>query len=259
MRLPIYQIDAFTGERFKGNPAAVCPLESWIDDDVMQNIAAENNLSETAFFVETGGRYHLRWFTPKVEVKLCGHATLASAWVLFNELGYKGDEIKFDCLSGELTVHRSGELLSMDFPSQKPSPATMPDGLILAIGLEPLECHKSTKYLLEYATEDDILSIDPDFAMLGRISDLSYIVTAKGKKVDFVSRFFAPAAGIPEDPVTGSAHTVLTPYWAKKLGKKSLHAHQISRRGGEVFCEDRGDRVTISGRAVKYMQGQIEV
>jgi len=259
MKLPIYQIDAFTGELFKGNPAAVCPLESWIDTDIMQKIAAENNLSETAFFVKNGDRFDLKWFTPTVEVELCGHATLATSFVVFNELGHDTDELRFDTRSGELVVRRDGDLLSMNFPSYKPAPATMPDGLLLAMGSPPVECHKSTSYLLEYGFEDDIRALSPDFNMLSQIADASFIVTARGSASDFVSRFFAPNHGVPEDPVTGSAHSVLTPYWATKLGKTELHAFQISSRGGEIFCEDHGDRVKISGRAVKYLQGEIEV
>ncbi|MBU1319414.1 MAG: PhzF family phenazine biosynthesis protein [candidate division Zixibacteria bacterium] len=260
MKLPIYQIDAFTGKVFAGNPAAVCPLESWLDDKTLQSIAAENNLSETAFFVPKGDAYEIRWFTPGIEVELCGHATLASAHVIFNYLGYKNDVIRFETRkSGELTVRKEGDLLSMNFPSSKPTPVPCPGDLTRALRIEPVEVLKSSAYLAIFESEDQVRSLKPDFPILNELDAYAVIVTAKGKTVDFVSRFFAYKIGIPEDPVTGSAHCTSVPYWSEKLGKTKLHALQVSERGGELFCEDLGDRVKISGRAVQYLIGQIDI
>jgi PhzF family phenazine biosynthesis protein len=259
MKIPIYQIDAFASKLFSGNPAAVVPLDDWIDDKTMLAIAAENNLAETAFFVSGADSFDLRWFTPKFEVDLCGHATLASAWVIFNELGYGSDEIRFECKSGTLYVQRDGDLLSMDFPSWMPEVVPAPDGLIEALGVEPVEVLKSRDYLVAYGSEAEIKSINPDFGKLMKIDTLGVCVTSKGDDADFVSRFFAPRAGIPEDPVTGSTHSELTPYWAGKLAKTKLRALQLSERGGELFCEHLGDRVKIAGYAVKYLGGEIEV
>lgn len=260
MRIPIYQVDAFSGRVFSGNPAAVCPLEDWLDDSVLQGIALENNLSETAFFVsEEGGAYHIRWFTPVAEVDLCGHATLAAAFVIFNYLDKSINSISFRSRSGRLAVVQEGELLAMDFPSQPPHPCEIPETLTKALGSKPLEVLASEDYLALFSKEEDIIALNPDTGMLMEVDRRGVIVTAKGNEVDFVSRFFAPKFGIHEDPVTGSAHCALTPYWAKKLNRKDMHARQVSPRGGELFCKDRGDRVVIAGQAVQFMHGHIMV
>ncbi len=262
MQIPIYQIDAFTKAPFGGNPAAVCPLEDWLADDVLQAIALENNLSETAFFVAEGDEYALRWFTPAVEVDLCGHATLATGHVILNHLNSEAKKAVFQTRSGELQVFRDGDGLAMDFPvlapglSIEPSPA-----LISAMGVMPLECypiremHGAPYLLLVFESEAQVAELSPRFASLGA----NVIVTAPGDEVDFVSRFFAPMSGIDEDPVTGSAHCTLAPYWAERLGKGQLTARQISARGGDVGCKLDGDRVILSGHCAFYMQGQIEV
>lgn len=259
MQIPIYQVDAFTNHVFAGNPAAVCPLEEWLDDQTMQAIAAENNLSETAFFVKENDGFHIRWFTPAIEVNLCGHATLASAHVLFNHLGYKGDSIRFDSLSGELVVTNNEDLITLDFPATIPAAEMTSEKIKQALGIIPMEVWKSRDYLLLYEDEETVCSLKPDFVKMLELDCLGVIVTAQGDKSDFVSRFFAPAAGINEDPVTGSAHTTLIPFWAKRLNKKSLHAFQVSQRGGELFCQDKVSRVLISGRAVTYLQGKISL
>src|ERR1700744_5884123 len=261
MTTPIYQADAFTSQLFGGNPAAVCPLKEWLPDEVMQKIAIENNLAETAFFVKTEGGYFLRWFTPEYEIDLCGHATLASAHILFTELGYTADTIHFETVkAGVLTVERSGDKYTMDFPSRPPIPIEIPNGLVEALGgIQPLAILRSRDYFLEYETEEEIADMAPDFFALSKMDTVGVIVTAPGKDVDFVSRFFAPGAGIPEDPVTGSAHCNLIPFWAKKLGKDKLHAYQISARKGELCCENKGDRVLMSGKAVTYLRGNILV
>ena len=260
MQIPIYQVDAFTSRLFAGNPAAVCPLKEWLPDDKMQAIALENNLSETAFFVPEDGYYKLRWFTPKVEVDLCGHATLASAFVIFNELRQDESEVRFQTRSGELIVRRDGDRLTMDFPARPPAECNdvHPD-LITALGGDPEKVLASQDYLVVYRTEDEVRALKPDMDPLAQVDRFAVIVTAPGKQVDFVSRFFAPSKGVPEDPVTGRAHTTLIPYWSKRLGKKELHAFQVSPRGGELWCVDRGDRVSISGHAVRYLTGTIEV
>jgi len=257
MKIPIYQVDAFTDKLFGGNPAAVCPLEKWLDTELLQNIAAENNLSETAFFVKKGKDFELRWFTPKIEVDLCGHATLASAHVIFNHLDYDKKLITFFSASGELKVSIKNDLLTLDFPSSPPSPVEMPAELIQGLGKRPNEVFKSRDYLALFENEDIILSIEPNFDTLRKLDCLGVIVTAEGDKSDFVSRFFAPVAGINEDPVTGSAHTTLIPFWAKKLNKNTLHAFQLSRRRGEMFCEYAENRVKISGHAVTFFEGEI--
>ncbi|MEO7214334.1 PhzF family phenazine biosynthesis protein [Mucilaginibacter sp.] len=261
MTIPIYQADAFTDELFGGNPAAVCPLTEWLPDAVMQKIALENNLAETAFFVKNDTGYLLRWFTPELEIDLCGHATLASAHIIFTELGYEGDTIYFDTVkAGTLVVKRDGEKYSMDFPSRPPFAADAPEGLVAALGgKKPLKVFRSRDYMLVYETEEDILGMVPDHSALAKIDTLGVIVTAPGKGVDFVSRFFAPAAGVPEDPVTGSAHCNLIPYWAGRLGKNILHAYQVSARKGELWCELKGDRVLMAGKAVTYLKGEIYV
>ncbi len=259
MTIPIYQADAFTDKLFGGNPAAICPLEEWLPDETMQKIAVENNLAETAFFVKNDGGYKLRWFTPEYEIDLCGHATLASAHILFTGLLCNQEEIHFETVkAGTLIVKKDGGKYTMDFPSRPPIHIEPPIGLIEALGeKQPVEVLRSRDYFVVYESEDDIKEISPDFFALSKMDTVGVIVTAPGKKVDFVSRFFAPGAGIPEDPVTGSAHCNLIPYWADKLGKNKLHACQLSARGGELWCELKGERVLISGNAVTYLKGEI--
>lgn len=260
MNLTIYQVDAFTNKPFGGNPAAIVPLDAWLPDDLMQSIALENNLSETAFFVKVGDVYELRWFTPSYEIDLCGHATLASAHVIFDVLGLEQTNIKFHShKSGELSVDKNGDVLTLDFPSRPPVVCDVPEGLIEAIGKQPNEVLKSRDYFLVYENEQEILEIRPNFSRLAEIPTHAVIVTAQGDNSDFVSRFFAPEAGINEDPVTGSAHCNLIPYWAEKLGKTEMFGRQVSARGGELFCELKGDRVKIGGNAVLYLKGEIYV
>lgn len=257
----IYQADAFTGNLFGGNPAAVVPLENWIPDELMQKIAAENNLAETAYFVEKDDHFELRWFTPELEIDLCGHATLASAHILYSEMGFAHDAITFRTQkAGDLIVTRNGDRYEMDFPARITETVEAPQGLLEALGgPTPLEIRKSRDYFLVYEHEETIAAMKPDFARLAQIDAIGIIITAPGNSVDFVSRFFAPKAGINEDPVTGSAHCNLIPYWAEKLGKNELHALQISARKGELWCEHLGDRVTMSGEAVTYLRGEINV
>ncbi|GBD90090.1 putative isomerase YddE [bacterium BMS3Abin04] len=257
MALKIYQVDAFTNKLFKGNPAAVCPLNEWLDDKTMQNIAAENNLSETAFFVKEEKHYIIRWFTPTLEIPLCGHATLASAFIIFNYLETGLTEIKFNSKSGILTVTRNSDLITLNFPSLIVEKVDIPKEIINSVKIEPTEVYFNKSYLALYKDEVTIRNIKPDFTLLKEIHTHGLIVTAPGDNVDFVSRFFVPDAGINEDPVTGYAHTILTPFWAKKLGKTKLNALQLSKRGGELFLEDKGERVNISGRAKLYMIGEI--
>jgi PhzF family phenazine biosynthesis protein len=259
MKLPIYQADAFTDTLFGGNPAAVCPLDEWLPDATMQQIAIENNLAETAFFVKTDKGYLLRWFTPEYEIDLCGHATLATAHILFTELGYAGPTIHFATVkAGVLTVTRDGDKYTLDFPSRPPQPTPIPEGLLAALGMpEPLEYLQSRDYFLVYGTEEEIVNCKPDHSLLAKFDVVGVIITSPGKQVDFVSRFFAPAAGVPEDPVTGSAHCNLIPYWAGKLDKNVLHAYQLSARKGELWCELKGDRVLMAGKAVTYLKGEI--
>jgi PhzF family phenazine biosynthesis protein len=258
MKIRCFIVDAFASEPFQGNPAAVCPLDKWLDEAVMQNIAMENNLSETAFFVPRGNDYDLRWFTPAVEIDLCGHATVAAAFILYSELGVSGSAIRFHSRSGVLTVTRNRDLLTLDFPSRPPSACTVPESLIRGLGKKPAEVLKARDYFAVFESEEEVRSLKPDFALLGTL-DEKVITTARGKDCDFVSRFFAPTAGVPEDPVTGSSHCTLIPYWANRLGQTNLFARQISRRGGELFCELSGDRVLIGGKAVLYSRGQIEI
>ena len=260
MNLTIYQVDAFAKEVFRGNPAAICPLENWLEAELMQRIALENNLSETAFFVKNGDVYEIRWFTPTFEIDLCGHATLASAFVIFECLKLEEKLIKFHShKSGELSVEKQGDVLILDFPSRPVSPADAPNGLIEAIGKQPKEIFKARDYFLVYENEQEILDIAPDFTALLKIDAHGFIVTAKGETSDFVSRFFAPEVGVFEDPVTGSAHCNLIPFWAEQLGKTELFGKQISARGGELFCELKGDRVKIGGNAVLYLKGEIYI
>jgi PhzF family phenazine biosynthesis protein len=257
MQIPIHQVDAFSGRVFAGNPAAVCPLESWLADEQMQSIAAENNLSETAFFVPEGEGYRLRWFTPVTEVDLCGHATLASAFVVFRYLAPQLERVLFQTRSGQLVVSRRGDRLSMDFPSRPPAAVEPHPQLIPALGMQPKDVLAARDYMLVYETEEQVRSLKPDMARLAEVDRFAVMVTAPGRDCDFVSRFFAPAKGVPEDPVTGSAHCTLIPYWSRRLGKKRLFARQVSPRGGELWCEDRGERVLISGQAVEFLSGTI--
>lgn len=259
MELTIYQVDAFTKRLFAGNPAAVIPLEAWLDDALLQNIAQENNLSETVYFVQSGERFHIRWFTPEVEVDLCGHATLASAWVLFNRLGYTGDEVIFDSASGELRVSRAGDTLIMDFPQNPPSPCVINDALCQALGASPESALVAGFNLFVYGCEAEVAALAPDFSALAQADSKPCICTAPGEEVDFVSRFFAPTKGINEDPVTGSAHTVLAPYWGQRLNKNNLCARQISARGGEIGCELIEGRVKLAGEACLFMEGTIRI
>jgi PhzF family phenazine biosynthesis protein len=259
MNLPIFQVDAFSSTVFRGNPAAICPLTHWLPDETLQSIAAENNLAETAYFVPDNGRFHLRWFTPGCEVDLCGHATLASAFVLFEYLNHPGETIAFDTKSGELTVTREGNLLTLDFPSRPPAPIIPEPGLIEAIGGHPLEILAARDVVLVYATEPEVLALAPDMAALTKLDHFGFIATAPGTQSDFVSRFFAPAKGVPEDPVTGSAHTTLIPYWAAKIGKTNLLARQLSKRTGELYCQLAGNRVKIAGHATPYLRGTITI
>jgi PhzF family phenazine biosynthesis protein len=259
MRIPIYQIDAFTDKVFCGNPAAVCPLDAWLADDVLQAIAAENNLSETAYFVPEGDGYRLRWFTPRVEVDLCGHATLASAYVILEVLTQGRTSVTFTTRSGLLTVERDNDRLAMDFPARPPEPCTAPDALLEGLGGRPEAVLLSRDYFVLYATEAEVRALQPRMDLLETLDSLGVIVTAPGTDCDFVSRFFAPQAGIPEDPATGSSHCTLVPYWSQRLGKKTLHDRQVSVRGGEFWCEDRGERVRIAGKATRYLEGTILV
>jgi PhzF family phenazine biosynthesis protein len=259
MELPLYQIDAFSSDVFKGNPAAVCPLSEWLPAETMQSIASENNLSETAFFIPKGGDYSIRWFTPASEVDLCGHATLGSAYVLFNILGYENDAIQFDSRSGILKVTKQDDWLTLDFPIQPPVPCDTPSELIAAFNVEPIECMVSEDHIAVFQNETDIEIANPNYEQLKKLDSRGVIITAKSMRYDFVARFFAPKLGVPEDPVTGSAYTQLAPYWASKLGPKKFKAKQMSLRGGEVYCEIVGDRVLISGKAVKYMAGKITI
>ncbi len=254
--LTIFQVDAFTSKLFGGNPAAVCPLETWQSDETMQKLAAENNLSETAFFVKEGDGYHLRWFTPEFEIDLCGHATLATAFVLFNYLNYTGKVIKFRTESGVLEVTKKDDLIELDFPSRVPQPCEAPEGLLKGLNIQPAKVLKSRDYFLVYEDEALIKQIIPDFKYLNQLDVVGIIVTAASSEVDFVSRFFVPNSVIGEDPVTGSAHCNLIPYWSKELNKTTLTAKQLSARGGELFCEDKGERVTMAGNAVLYLKGE---
>lgn len=260
MRIKFYQVDAFTDKLFGGNPAGVCPLDDWLSDEVMQNIAFENNLAETAFFVSNNSDYELRWFTPLSEVDLCGHATLATAHVLFNHLDYNREKIVFHSKSGELSVSKSEDKLVLNFPKDFVKKIEPPEELIKAMGKIPLESFKGkTDYLFVYGTQKDIEEINPDFNLIMKSKARGVIITAKGDNVDFVSRFFAPDVGVNEDPVTGSAHTTLTPYWAVKLDKNELTAMQLSKRKGKLNCRLVNDRVEIAGNAVTYLEGTIKL
>jgi PhzF family phenazine biosynthesis protein len=261
MNLPIYWIDAFTDRMFGGNPAAVIPLDSWLDASLLQRIATENGLSETAYFVRTGpARAQLRWFTPAVEIDLCGHATLATAHVLFNQMSQRESPFIFDTKSGPLSVFANGALLELDFPARPAVPAEPAKGLIPGLGLKPEQFLRSEwMWLCVYKSAQEVLSIAPDQVALAAVVPGKIIITAPGSDCDFVSRFFAPNAGVPEDPVTGSAHSTLVPYWAARLGRNKLHARQVSKRGGELWCELAGDRVKMAGYGVAYLKGSITI
>jgi len=264
VKLAIYQVDAFTNKLFQGNPAAIVPLESWLEDDMMQRIAMENNLAETAFFVpstQEGIDFDIRWFTPAIEINLCGHATLGSAWIIFNKLEYKKEQINFSCKSGKLTVDRRGDVIQMDFPSWKPERFDdYPEEILKALKLnEVVGVYKHRDVLIELQNEEQVKKCSPDFSLL-KETGYKVIITSPGSNgVDFVSRFFAPSAGIDEDPVTGSSHSQLIPFWAEKLNKKKMFARQLSHRGGDLECKWWGDRVAMSGQCVFYMQGEISI
>ena len=257
MELKIYQLDAFSDHLFGGNPAAVCPLESWLPDTLMQQIAMENNLAETTFFVNEESGLRIRWFTPLKEVNLCGHATLAAAWVYFKHIDSSAHQISFNSLSGELTVNRREDRLTLNFPVAHCQTVTAPKLLTSALGVDPLEAYAADDWLVRLANEDAVKNINPDMTLLRQLDRRGVIVTAEGSDCDFVSRFFAPKYGIDEDPVTGSAHILLTPFWAERLNKSELRARQLSARGGELQCELRNGRVFISGQVTPYMQGSI--
>lgn len=255
MSIPYYQVDAFTSSLFSGNPAGVCLLTDWLPDRVLQSIAAENNLAETAFVVQRSSFFDLRWFSPTLEMDLCGHATLATAHVIFRHLGYNGSLVRFESRSGALTVCRNEDLLTLDFPARPAAACGVSSDLTAGLRSRPASAGKARDYLAVFATERAVRELQPDMAALMRLDCLGIIATAPGDDCDFVSRFFAPRAGVPEDPVTGSAHCTLIPYWAKRLERPTLRARQISPRGGELVCEHRGDRVGIGGRAVTYSSG----
>ena len=261
MRTPIFQLDAFTTRRFAGNPAAVMPLDAFLEDDVLQAIAAENNLAETAFLVPDGGDYRLRWFTPTTEVPLCGHATLASAAVVMERLEPGRSRVVFHTASGPLTVERVGAGYVMDFPTRPSEPVKAPPGLAEALGVTPLEVFANEfNYLALLESGHDVRALAPDMAAIARMDRGGIIVTAPGDGIyDFVSRYFAPAKGIPEDPVTGGAHTMLAPYWARRLGKTAFRAFQASRRGGEITCRLVRDRIEMEGTCVFYLEGEVEI
>ena len=261
MPVPLFHVDAFTDRPFSGNPAAVCPLKSWLDDEQLRAVAGENNLPETAFFVSEGEAYRLRWFSPRCEINLCGHATLASAFVLFTILETQAETVRFLTRSGLLTVWRENDLLAMDFPALPswacPEP---PRDLVEGLGTEVNRAKVlqiKDNYFVVYESEDEVRSVRPDFARLEKLHPAGVAITAPGKDADFVSRYFAPSYGIPEDPVTGSTHCSLAPYWSERLGKSILHARQVSQRGGELWCEVAGDRVLIKGKAVLTLQGSL--
>ncbi|MBU1101502.1 MAG: PhzF family phenazine biosynthesis protein [Bacteroidetes bacterium] len=260
MKHTIYFVDAFAEKAFEGNPAGVCILDEPMDETMMQNIAAENNLSETAFVVKNGENFSIRWFTPAIEVDLCGHATLASGYILFNELVYEKDTIEMNSKSGILKVSRQNDRISLDFPTLELTQVEVKEFHLQMFDKTAQEVYETIDdYLFVFESEEDIRNIKPDFSRLLDLDCRGVIVTAPGEKVDFVSRFFAPAVGIPEDPVTGSAHTKLIPYWSRRLGKKELIAKQISKRGGTLYCKDKGDRVDIAGKAVLYLKGEINI
>lgn len=258
--MKLFQVDAFTNTLFSGNPAAVVPLNTWLPDSVMQQIAAENNLSETAFYIHTKTGFGIRWFTPETEVNLCGHATLATAHVIFNHMEFEGNLICFESRSGILEVRRDNNRLQLDFPASIPAETEIPEGLVSALGKVPLACFRGGEDLLAlYESEEDIRSLVPQFEKLKKLPFRGIIVTAPGREADFSSRFFGPAVGVNEDPVTGSAHTILIPFWAGRLNKEDMTAHQVSKRGGVLHCRNQNSRVLISGHAVTYLTGEISM
>lgn len=259
MRIPYFHVDAFASEVFRGNPAGVCLLDGWLPDDLMKQIALENRHSETAFVVQTADSCHLRWFTPVKEVQLCGHATLATAFVLFEHRPHAGNTLRFETASGPLTVEREGPLLILDLPVRPTEPCETPDALVRALERRPLETRRARAYLAVLATEAEVRDLQPDLAAVEELDAAGLIVTAPGQDVAFVSRYFAPRLGVPEDPVTGSAHCALIPYWAERLGKTRMDARQLSARGGELRCEHLGARVKIGGRVSGYLSGTIEI
>lgn len=259
MKLKMFQVDAFSEHVFGGNPAAVCPLDTWLDDAMLQAIAEENNLSETAFFVATDDAFELRWFTPLDEVDLCGHATLATAHVIFTHLSYNRPEITFQTRSGELRVSRAESGYAMDFPATLPDATDAPKALIDGLGKQPQQLLAAFDYVAVYASEDEVQSLSPDFAKLRELGLRGVVVTAPGKQVDFVSRCFFPKLRVDEDPVTGSAHCELAPYWASQLGQNKFIAAQLSRRGGRIECEVKGDRVVLIGRCADFMTAEIQL
>jgi PhzF family phenazine biosynthesis protein len=257
--IPYFEVFAFTRRMFGGNPAAVCLLEKWLPNERLQAIAAQNNLPETAFIIRRSDFFDLRWMTPTVEVELCGHATLAAAHVLFRHFDYAGSEIRFQAQSGELKVEQAENRLVLDFPSRAAAEAAPSANLSAALGARPERLLHGRDFFAVFASEQEVAAIKPDFDRIAQLEAQGVVVTAPGDDCDFVSRYFAPAAGIPEDPVTGSTHCTLIPYWSQRLGKKKLFARQISARGGELFCEDRGDRVGIGGQALTYVEGKIHL
>jgi len=259
LKLRMFQVDAFADRVFEGNPAAVCPLEDWLDDSLLQAIAEENNLSETAFFVPVGEVYHLRWFTPAAEIDLCGHATLASAHVLFEHLGHAKEEVSFFTRSGELKVARTQSGLRMDFPAAPLHPVEAPPALLAGLGVRPRQVLAAFDYVAVFESEAEVRALTPDFGKFQQLGLRGVVATAPGDEVDFVSRFFVPKLGINEDPVTGSAHCELAPYWSAQLGRQKLNARQVSKRGGSVGCVVEGERVLLFGRAVNYMVAEIRI
>jgi predicted PhzF superfamily epimerase YddE/YHI9 len=259
MRIPFFRVNAFTSDRFGGNPAGVCLLKEWPADSLLQRIAAENNLSETAFLVRQDGFYDLRWMTPTTEVDLCGHATLASAFVLVFEQGVSDERIVFKTLSGQLSATRCNDILELDFPSRPAQKCTPPRELLMGLGHHPIEVRKARDYMAIFGSAAEVAALRPNMDLLSELDSLGVIVTAPGDEADFVSRFFAPKVGVPEDPVTGSAHSSLIPYWAERLGKSEFLARQVSKRGGVLYCRFLGERVGIGGRSVTYCRGELEV
>ncbi len=257
--IPIFQLDAFTDKPFGGNPAAVCPLQEWLPDDVMQSIALENNVSETAFYVPEGDGFLLRWFTPKIEVDLCGHATLATAWLILNELEPDRASVAFETRSGTLTVSRDGDLLAMDFPVMVAEERPAPAGLAEAIGIEPVKFLKAVKNMAVLENEAVVRAVNPDFGYIKNMDGMGLIITALGDQSDCASRYFAPHAGIDEDPVTGSAHCTIVPYWSGVLGKAQIHARQVSARSGDLYCLLEGDRVVLTGKARTVIKGTFTI
>lgn len=262
MKLKLYQVDAFTNQVFGGNPAALVPLEDWLPDKLLQNIAAENNLSETAFICPARSKdadYDLRWFTPNLEMDLCGHATLAAAHVLWQHLNYTGKRLRFSTRSGVLAVDRQGDYLILDFPARPAARSEITEAIVDALGIRPVEVWDARDLMAVFDSEDNVRLLRPDMTKVAALDSFAVITTAPGMNCDFVSRFFAPKAAVPEDPVTGSAHCTLIPYWSRRLGKHELHARQVSARCGELHCRDGGERVYIGGQCVTYLEGVIHI